>query len=154
MDKHKNKKKLKEFFNRSKRAEFTQRLFKEFPELFRCKNDRRKSLMCFGVECEKGWYDIIYSLTKGIYEICKKHGKFIEVQQIKEKFGGLRYYTSAIPKEFAEEVLSMIREAEDESFKICEKCGKPGKIRTKGWYRTLCDKCQKDIETKRTYKNQ
>ena len=33
--------------------------------------------------------------------------------------------------------------AEDLSSKICEMCGQPGKLLTKGWYITLCDQCNK-----------
>ena len=43
-----------------------------------------------------------------------------QVQQVKEKFGGLRFYISAAPQE----VHNMIHKAEAESYTICEHCGK------------------------------
>ena len=59
------------------------------------------------------------------------------VQQVKEKFGTLRFYchdTDAIAK--------YIRLAERLSSVTCEDCGKPGKANQSGWIRTLCDECR------------
>lgn len=82
-----------------------------------------------GVECGPGWYDII----KPLIEQCKKENA--SILQIKEKFGGLRFYISTgSPK-----LYKMIEEAEAESYKTCEECGKPGRLRSEGWMRTLCD---------------
>ncbi len=40
----------------------------------------------------------------------------------------------------------MLDDAGDKSVKICEKCGKDGKLRIfRGWYTTLCDDCS--VET-------
>ena len=40
-----------------------------------------------------------------------------------------------------EEMYDLIEEAETKSATICEDCGKPGKLRSGGWIRTLCDEC-------------
>ena len=58
--------------------------------------------------------------------------------QIKEKFGGLRFYVDGTT-----ELLDFIDEMEAKSLTICEKCGKPGKPREGGWILTLCDECNK-----------
>jgi hypothetical protein len=59
-----------------------------------------------------------------------------EVIQVKEKFGGLRFYIN----EGTDEIHQRIGQAELESMKTCEITGKLGKIRTDiGWHRTLCD---------------
>lgn len=126
---------------------FAQKLFKEFPELFRHKDNQMESLMSFGVETSKGWHDIIYNLTRMVSEYSKAKKLDIEVVQVKEKFGGLRYYIHGGD----EYIYNLISKAEDETFKICEKCGKPGKLRTKGWYYTLCNKCQKERETNKDW---
>jgi len=60
------------------------------------------------------------------------------IDQIKEKFGGLRFYVSA-----DSETLDFIDEMEAKSLTICEHCGKPGKPRDGGWILTLCDECYK-----------
>jgi hypothetical protein len=61
---------------------------------------------------------------------------FINIVQIKEKFGGLRLYTNKscterqeIEKEFAYSL----------SFNTCEECGKEGTTSNSGWIRTLCE---------------
>lgn len=68
------------------------------------------------------------------YEEAKK----IRVKQVKEKFGGLRFYIDdGIPKHYA-----MIHFAENLSFRICEDCGTMENVirYPLGWVRSLCDK--------------
>lgn len=60
----------------------------------------------------------------------------VHVQQVKEKFGGLRVYTDA---DGTEEVDTLIREACRRANKTCEECGEPGTLRKGGWLQTLCD---------------
>lgn len=55
--------------------------------------------------------------------------------QVKEKFGGLRFYHHG-GDEFCDGVLQM---ADAMSFRICEDCGAPGKVGGRGWIRTLCN---------------
>lgn len=55
--------------------------------------------------------------------------------QVKEKFGGLRFYVnSATDNQYA-----LISFAESMSYRTCETCGAPGKTYTDGWHTTLCD---------------
>ena len=81
---------------------------------------------------DEGWFDLILELRDKIVAIdpnCESH-------QIKEKFGGLRFYIGGSTKE----VFDLISKAELKSYSICEKCGKPGKCRDNtGWYKTLCE---------------
>lgn len=59
----------------------------------------------------------------------------VYVAQIKEKFGGLRFYYDG-----GDDVVSgMVRMAESWADKTCESCGNVGKQRHGGWVRTLCD---------------
>lgn len=55
--------------------------------------------------------------------------------QVKEKFGGLRFYVNGA----TEKHWNYISFAESMSYRICEVCGSPGKVHTNGWHRTLCD---------------
>lgn len=83
--------------------------------------------------CGKGWKDLIDPLI----EMCEKNN--VQINQIKEKFGGLRFYVASAGKE----IYDAIDEAERKSFETCESCGAPGKLRKGGWLKTLCDKCDK-----------
>ena len=55
--------------------------------------------------------------------------------QIKEKFGTLRFYYHGGD----EYIRGLDAMAESMSAVTCEDCGKPGKRRSGGWVRTLCD---------------
>lgn len=59
--------------------------------------------------------------------------------QVKEKFGGLRFYVTGGTD--AHDI--MIQFAEDMSYRVCEDCGttKDAKLRRGGWHRTLCSSC-------------
>ena len=59
----------------------------------------------------------------------------IVIDQVKEKYGGLRIYSSPMHEEFDKFILGL----ETESYKICETCGEIGALRGGGWYKTLCD---------------
>ena len=55
--------------------------------------------------------------------------------QVKEKFGGLRFYVQAA----TDKHYQYISFAESMSYRTCEQCGSPGKTYTDGWHTTLCD---------------
>ena len=59
----------------------------------------------------------------------------VTVAQIKEKFGGLRFYYDGGDDYIA----GLVQMAESIADRTCEECGKPGKHRDGGWVRTLCD---------------
>lgn len=58
-----------------------------------------------------------------------------QILDIKEKFGGLRYYIDNCP----DGLDSAIELAEALSTHTCQDCGAPGHTRETGWLRTLCD---------------
>lgn len=61
----------------------------------------------------------------------------IKVAQVKEKFGGLRfYYDNGDGNGYIDGLVSM---AEAMSYVTCEVCGDSGKVRKNGYIRTLCD---------------
>jgi hypothetical protein len=55
--------------------------------------------------------------------------------QVKEKFGGLRFYVQAA----TDKHYNYISFAESMSYRTCESCGADGKTYTDGWHTTLCD---------------
>jgi hypothetical protein len=94
-------------------------------------NEPKHSYELFGIECDEGWA----SLYQPLIDRCQAEG--VAVYQIKEKFGGLRFYVG----EASFDLLDAIDEAEEKSFTICEKCGEPGKLTSvRGWMKTLCEK--------------
>lgn len=82
----------------------------------------------------QGWTKILESLIEDLFKL----GWDGTILQIKEKFGGLRWYIG----NSNEKVFERIAQAEKESYKTCEYCGKKGKLRTdRSWIKTLCDDC-------------
>ena len=63
----------------------------------------------------------------------------VKVVQVKEKFGGLRFYISGCLDSYDELVCA----AESESYTICERCGAPGTLdKTRSWIQTRCEDCR------------
>jgi hypothetical protein len=69
----------------------------------------------------------------------------VVVEQIKEKFGGLRFYYQGGD----DTIDGMVRMAEMWAGRSCEECGVPGTRRGGGWVRTLCDKHEAEREAER-----
>lgn len=93
------------------------------------------------VDTGPGWYDLIADLVDDLVVIAPN----LKVAQIKEKFGGLRFYIDSIyGNEEADAVYNRIRNAERLSEITCETCGGPGTLRKTGWHRTLCDEHAKE----------
>lgn len=69
-------------------------------------------------------------------KVKEEYDKLPVIQQIKEKFGGMRFYVnhSTHDQELA------IGFVEAMSTRVCEVCGSPGTRRSGGWIKTLCDK--------------
>lgn len=119
--------------------QFVDNLVATFPEMF--------SQPYGGVAVGEGWWPIISALCAQIDAHVKwkneqrdKYGRGdgchpVIVRQIKEKFGGLRFYYDGGD----DMVDGMVRMAESWAARACEECGAPGKIRHGGWIRTLCD---------------
>jgi hypothetical protein len=82
-------------------------------------------------EVGDGWALIVEELITGL----KAVGWDGDLQQIKEKFGGLRFYVGNATSEMH----SLIDAAEQKSLKTCEVCGSPGETRDRLWIKTLCD---------------
>ena len=115
-------------------------LCRKYPMLYA----QRETCTCFGFECGGGWYALIDRLSAALEAIngTLKADERIEAVQVKEKYGGLRFYTNGAPVGVCDRVDAMIRAAEKESYRTCEQCGKPGKPNANGWITTLCNECR------------
>ena len=72
----------------------------------------------------------------------------VTLDQVKEKFGTLRFYYSG-GDDYISGLVSM---AESMTGVTCEECGNPGKSRGGGWIHTYCEPCE-ELREKR-YENQ
>lgn len=117
--------------------ELSEKLYHDFPELYRGRSKPLTvSLMCFGFECRDGWFQLLYDLSSDLMRISAEAAiEPPEVVQVKEKYGGLRYYVDGGNNDTEHR----IDQAEAESEYICEVCGQAGEIRSTGWIQTLCD---------------
>jgi len=120
------------------------KLFEKYPTIFNSTKVDPASpspFNFFGIECGDGWYNLLDGLLRTITsheKYAKKNdAKYvpIKVLQIKEKFGGLRFYYSG-GDEFISGVVTM---AEAMSERTCDVCGDVGKLRDTGWLATRCE---------------
>jgi hypothetical protein len=108
-----------------------------------------------GVECGDGWFDLIDRLSHAceneigtLMEQGRPQGGWPRIAQIKEKFGGLRFYVRG---PLSDDLRAQILQAENEiSLCICERCGAPEKLREGRWRRTYCDNCEAEGEANRS----
>lgn len=94
--------------------------------------------------CGEGWDDLLTRLHNDLTEIDPDY----DLGQFKQKFGELRFYASC-NNEHGESFFARISEAEAESRKTCENCGKPGTMGGKYWIRVLCEECRKDVDSRK-----
>ena len=126
--------------------------------------------MCWGFECGDGWYNILDQLMGNIqHHIDWKEKQRdwairfnstaapedlrpvpdtipqVTLDQVKEKFGTLRFYYTGGD----DEISGMVRMAESMSGVTCEGCGNLGERRGGGWVHTYCTPCEEARELAR-----
>ena len=139
-------------------------LCKTYPKLFVDRNKSpQETCMCWGFEIQSGWMNIISALCGAIqHHIDSRiennerlkgwhaNGECLDmkleeeipqvvVDQVKEKFGGLRFYYHG-GDEYIE---GAVRLAEYMSEITCEICGRPGELGGEGWISCRCESCRK-----------
>jgi len=124
------------------RQELDRQLRERHPEIFASPESTSKgSVIIWGIECADGWFDILDKLCSDIQAHINLTGSSqVIARQIKEKYGGLRFYYSG-----ADLVVDqLIDEAEELSEVTCDCCGAPGTLteNANGWLRTRCQKHQ------------
>lgn len=103
-----------------------ERALKEaFPNVF------KTAAPCVG----DGWFLILWNLCGTLEPLG------VTAAQVKEKFGGLRFYLN----EGGDEARAAIHKAEEQSNITCENCGRLGGHTSSlsGWMKTLCAPCDK-----------
>jgi hypothetical protein len=126
--------------------EFAKKMETQFPKMF--------ANPYGGFAVGSGWWPIIESLCANIQSHTDWWNKNretrpvvaqVEVNQIKEKFGGLRFYYSGGD----DTVAGMVRMAESWASVTCEECGAPGESRNGGWIKTLCERHEAERQERR-----
>jgi hypothetical protein len=123
------------------KEELEKELVKKYPKLYaQVGGSPYKTCMADGITCGSGWYDLIDRLSARLETF-----NGVEAAQVKEKFGALRFYldhTLPLNEEQKKEIFKIVGEAEEESGRTCEDCGKPAKLRSIDyWLCTLCEDC-------------
>ena len=108
-----------------------------------------------GIAVGAGWANILVQLCQNIQHHLdwkNRDGEVITqvtIQQVKEKFGSLRFYYQG-GDEYIHGLVSM---AESMTGITCEECGNPGETRHGGWIRVLCNTCEADREERKLLKS-
>ena len=147
------------------KQELDELLCKKYPKMM-VNRDKpmQETCMCWGFDCGNGWFNILDQLMGNIqhhidwnnqnFEKGYKQYKQVSqvtLDQVKEKFGTLRFYYTGGD----DEISGMVRMAESMSGVTCETCGAPGKSRDGGWIKTLCDHHEAERQQRvKQYENQ
>jgi len=157
------------------KQELDQKLCEKYPLMMVNRNGAvTETCMCWGVECGDGWYNILNSLMSNIQHhidwnntnVEKEYTQYKQVpqvilDQVKEKFGTLRFYYTG-GDDYIRGLVSM---AESMSAITCETCGNPGEQTHSVWIKTTCKPCERkratedarriaEYETKKETKNE
>jgi len=106
--------------------DLTEKLYVAFPHLYRGRHKPMdESSMVWGFECGDGWFQLLYELSQELSAYQAEHPELdFAVDQVKSKFGSLRFHLSggdAITEE-------MIEAACQRASVTCELTGKPGQL--------------------------
>ena len=121
-------------------------LIQKYPKIFEPYNGNPNGVNWHGVP--KGWLPVIDKLCACIQHYIDYHVSYtkdghvkpqqVRCSQMKEKFGGLRFYTDG----HDEVVEGMIKMAEHLCDITCQDCGSEEDLGiTSGWITVLCRKC-------------
>lgn len=149
------------------RDDLDRALCEKYPLLFKNRNaPMSETCMCWGFDHSNGWYQIINNLCANIQNHIDWSHKSnawdlkwnqehpeeprpvrdivpqVVVDQVKEKFGTLRFYYSGGD----DTIDGMVRMAESMSAVMCEECGNPGTQNSRGWIKTLCETHRQERE--------
>lgn len=83
-----------------------------------------------------GWGELVRQCHEKILTFDQSY----KIYQIKEKFGGLRFYVKPTSTPLIYKIEELISPFMRKSYLICESCGKNGNLRKSptGWMKTLC----------------
>jgi hypothetical protein len=116
---------------------FLRNIFMKIPGKYNLKRHRQINPMVYIRSFLVGFLDELRRRQEFIYIESDRYPQIIATQ-VKEKFGGLRFYVKGASEQ-QHAVISLI---ESLSYRVCEKCGSMKDIgRTDGWISTLCKEC-------------
>jgi hypothetical protein len=96
------------------------------------------------IDCEDGWSDMVVSCHNELKSIDPDY----TIAQIKEKFGGLRYYFATSQPSLYKQMTDIVAKYEKVSFTKCQLCGKEAEtVNFAGLIKTLCKKHRKTPST-------
>lgn len=136
----------------------TTELIGKYPKIFQDYEGNRARINWYNVP--KGWLPVIDILCGSIQEYIDTTWRYLPggdkifppqatCTQMKEKFGGLRFYVDGGDTH----IEGMIKMAEYMCKNTCQECGSKEDIgRTEGWIMTLCEKCGVDKNNWKPYK--
>ena len=148
------------------KQELDELLCKKYPKMMVNRNkDMKETCMCWGFECGDGWFNILDQLMGNIQHHIdwkqqqkEKYNRGegctqVTLDQVKEKFGTLRFYYTGGD----DEISGMVRMAESMSGVTCEGCGASAETNWPksenggigGWVRTICEPCEEKRELAR-----
>lgn len=124
------------------------------PLIERVPDERTDDIFVFTLSCGLGWKKIVFRLVDELDAIWdgfggRKGKENWGILQVKEKFGGLRFYVCYVEDDSADAKArrtrssERIRHAEEVAWKTCERCGKPGYTTGTSYLATVCWKCEK-----------
>ncbi|RLC97005.1 MAG: hypothetical protein DRI46_13370 [Chloroflexi bacterium] len=107
--------------------------------------DERRAEMDYGNDSKylTGWEHLFEEADKLIAVVDPDY----EIIQIKEKFGGMRYYYThsegcKLDVEARSALWQLVGDIEDRAGTICERCGDPSERQNRDhWITTICDGC-------------
>ena len=116
-------------------------LYNKYSDIGYGEKDIKKAWM-MSCECDDGWFILIDDCLDNIKRhLINKDKEFVDqfyLCQIKEKFGILMIYVS-IYDDYIRGLIDMVQSL---SMITCEVCGSHKDIgKTKGWIKTVCEKC-------------
>lgn len=95
-----------------------------------------------GLDVYDGWTPILAQACEEIDAILGEHKQGFHFSQIKEKYGGARYYFDAVSvnSEKLKRIQILLDKAELATETACMLCGSPATIeKYGGWFMCLCD---------------
>lgn len=115
------------------RQEHDDLLVEKYPLIFA----KRHLPMCVG----DGWFQLIDTLCRalqGTVDRTRPPHPQVVATQVKEKFGGLRFYVNGVD----DYQRGMIDMAEEMSYHLCEECGASGQsfVTQSEWHTTRCER--------------
>lgn len=140
------------------KEELELKLVAKYPKILKdYKGDMMQTCMAWGLETGDGWYDLLDECMGKMQLICDlastpENRVQVVAEQIKSKFGTLRFYYRVeglenLDPEKSKIIWNIISDIENKadsmSGRTCEICGKHGKTEGNGWVTTLCEEHSK-----------